>query len=177
MSTEDVTPLTKVERTELTQLVKMRGRLGKADVDAVKAERIATFEAELAAQFPANDPRWEAITADAERAIKTLDAEIAARCKAEGIRPEFRPGLIVRWYERGENGIENRRAELRKVAQSQADAYAFAAKAEVDKWEVNARTEIVKGGLTSDAARAFLDSMPTAGELLPTLRLAELDKP
>jgi hypothetical protein len=70
---------------------------------------------------------------------------------------------------RGENMVNERRAELRRKAQKSADALEQKARAEIERLSVQAQTEILSNGLESDAARLFLEKMPTMDNLMPAL--------
>lgn len=73
---------------------------------------------------------------------------------------------MVSWYGRGENASALRRGELRAVAKTRIDADARAAKVAIERSSVEMQTELVAGGLESEAARAFLPSMPTTEALM-----------
>ena len=93
-----------------------------------------------------------------------------------GVRKEFRPSLHVGWYDRGENADAKRRTELRKVAQTRLEARARAAKLEVERHEVTVLEKLAAGALESTEAKAFLEAIPSASELMPTVTLAELEE-
>jgi hypothetical protein len=67
-----------------------------------------------------------------------------------------------------------RRAELRKLAAARVDHIAKAAKLEIDAQQADTEAALYAGGLTSDAAREFLNSMPDPRSLMPTIELSEL---
>jgi hypothetical protein len=92
-----------------------------------------------------------------------------------GIRPQFRPQLVLQWYGRGENASRDRRAELRKAAQTRIAALGKEAKTAIDARTAEVLTELIAGGLESEAARAFLATIPTAEDLMPRLTLPELE--
>jgi len=167
--------MTQGERTELSKLVRIRARVAKADVDALAARHLADVEAELAARYSANHQAWAEITTEAKAAIAAADAEIAERCRALGIRDEFRPQLFVSWSGRGENGDKTRRAELRKVAETELACRAKAAKVEIQRYEATQLTHLAAGALASDEARAFLEAMPTPAQLMPPVALLALE--
>jgi hypothetical protein len=163
--------MTRAERSDLLSLVKARARVAKSDAEARKAELLADFEAQLATEYDRQDERW----AEAERrvglAMAQLNADIRQVFDDEGVHPRFRPKADVHWWPRGENVSKERRAELRKVATSRLDAQARQAKAMIDAASVDAQTRLIADGLTTDAARRFLEDMPTPETLMPGLRL------
>ena len=168
-------PMTQGERTELSKLVRIRARVAKADVDALAARHLADVEAELAARYSANHDAWAEITAEAKAAVAAADAKIAERCRALGIRDEFRPAISISWWDRGENADKNRRAELRKIAETELACRAKSAKVEIQRYEATQLTHLAAGALASDEARAFLEAMPTPAELMPPVALLALE--
>lgn len=170
-------PMSKGERLELAKLVRLRGKVAKDDIDQRAARLLADVEAQLAARYPANHEAWAEITERAKKSIAAADAEIAHRCRALGIPENFRPGIALSWYSRGENAMRERRAELRKVAQTELAARSKAAKVEIDRHAAQLLTQLAAGALESSESRAFLDAMPSIDELMPRLTLPELGAP
>lgn len=166
--------LTRAERTDLQKVARMRARVARGGLEAAKAARLAEFESELLAEYPPDHEAWAELTAEGNALVARLDAELAARCEALGIRPEFRPGLSLSWYRRGENAADDRRAELRRLAKLELEARGKAARQQIDAAELEAVTAIVAVGLGSQA-RELLESMPTADELVGNVDLGELE--
>jgi hypothetical protein len=107
----------------------------------------------------------------ARSVVEQADERIAAVCREHGIPEEFRPSLRVVWYNRGQNAIRERRDELRKLAVKQADALAKKALAAIEMKSANMLTQLIAGGLGSDEAKAFLESIPTPTQLMPLLEV------
>jgi hypothetical protein len=164
------------ERLELAKQVRLRAKVAKNDVNANIAQQLANVEAQLAARYDENHGKWADLTRHAKEAVKKADEELAKRCREMGIPEAFRPKLNLSWYGRGENGDKERRAELRNVAESELEAQAQKAKVAIEKIEVDQLTQITAEGLTSEAARQFLLSMPTVSQLMPHLQLEDLEK-
>jgi hypothetical protein len=117
------------------------------------------------------------VTAAAKKAIQDADDLVAKRCADLGIRPEFRPRIDLLFYGRGENALKERRAELRKVAQTRIAALGKNAKHAIDVDALERETELVAGALTTGEAQAVLAAMPTLQALMPPIALAELEGP
>ena len=167
--------MTRGERTELATLVKMRARVAKDDIGSRQAQLLADVEAQLAAHYSPRHEAWADVTEQAEKMVKSVDADIAARCRELGIPERFRPSINVAWYGRGENADKNRRAELRKVAETRLAASAKAAKVEIDRSTADLLTTLAAGALESSESRGFLESMPSIDALMPRLSLPELE--
>jgi hypothetical protein len=125
--------MVKSERDSLAKLVRDRARVAKNEIESHAGRVLATIEAQLAATYPENHAAWADVTEHAERVIAKADAQIAQRCREIGIPERFRPSIECRWYKRGENAMADRRAELRKVAQTELAARVKAAKNTVDR--------------------------------------------
>lgn len=84
-------------------------------------------------------------------------------------------GTEIGWRSRRSqfNGPE-RRAESRKVAQSRLAALTAAAKTAIDEKLLMTETALLAGGLESADARAFLEAMPSAEQLMPAIGLDDL---
>lgn len=174
--TANADKMTKAERDELARLVRRHEKLAKADVAGVAAERMAEFEAALAAQYDPKDARWSELYEETERAAERLNREIAVKCEASRIPASFAPRVAVDWYRRGENTLASRRAELRAAARAQLSAFEKTARAAIERASVEVQTQLVAGSLRSAEAKAFLDKMPTADELMPSLTVQEVER-
>ena len=75
----------------------------------------------------------------------------------------------VGWYSRGENACHKRRAELRAKADAEIMVLKRKARTQIEVWSLEAQTDLASQTLTSNAAKAFLASMPKTADLMPTL--------
>ena len=112
--------------------------MAKAQVAEREAELLADAEAQLAAISKDTDTAWADVTGLAKKTIREADAVIAERCETLGIPTDFRPGLSLSWYGRGNNASKERRAELRKVAQTRIAANGRKAKLAIEQRSVEA---------------------------------------
>ena len=162
--------MTARERGDLAKLVRQRARLERAGAAQRKAELLADVERQLAAIYSYDeDDTWKKAAEAAKAEVRAAKEKISARCKELGIPKEFAPRLSIGWYGRGENGVASRRAELRKVAKTRLDAMEKAAQTEIERASVDAQTQLIADGLTSDAAKDFLEALPSATALMPEL--------
>lgn len=166
--------MTRAERLELTKIVRQRARLAKDDVNARQAQILADAEAALARRFKEDDQAWAEITAEARDHLREVQAKIEAKCAEMGVPVNFRPTAGMYWMSRGENADPKRRAELRKVVQSQAEASAKSARLEIDRQSVALQEQLMAGALESTAARDFLAALPTPEALMPALAIDAL---
>jgi hypothetical protein len=166
--------MTKAERDELGKILKARARVANRVVEQQTAKLQADVEQQLATRYKIDDAAWADLTLAATEAVEQADAQLAKRCRALGIPEEFRPGLTVSWYGRGENADAKRRAELRRVAYSRIDALAEQARVAIETAALDGLTLLAAGALESAEARAFLAAMPTVEALMPALDVSTL---
>ena len=166
--------MTKAERLDLAKLARLNERVARSAVDERAAELKAQAEALLSTTFRVDDDAWAEATAAAEAAVRQADDTVAERCRQLGIPVEFRPTLRLGWYGRGENAFAERRAELRATVRARIDASAKSAKHRIAAASAEVQTNLLADGLTTEAAQAFLSSMPTPEQLMPALDEVEL---
>ncbi len=167
--------MTRAERNDLGALIRRREKLLKTAAKQRAAELMANFEKQISAIFSYDDDEiWKAAHASAEQAVEEAKAVIARQCRKLGIPPEFAPDIHMAWYGRGENAASERRTELRRVAKTKIDALEARAKTEIERVSVEQQTALISDGLTSVAAQAFLEQMPTAENLMPALDMEQI---
>jgi hypothetical protein len=127
------------------------------------AELLADFENQMGSEYSFDqDEVWAKATEAAEREVKKAQAQVAARCRELGIPHRFAPSLTLRWRHQGyDNLIDSRKAELRRMAQTQIAAIERRALVEIESSCLDAQTKLAVAGCTSDAAKAFVDGLPS----------------
>jgi hypothetical protein len=167
--------MSKSERTELGQLIRKRERVMKAATAERGAVLLAEFEKQSATIYSFDDDEvWKKATELAQKAADAANEVIAARCQKLGIPKEFAPSVDFGWMGRGENAVAGRRAELRRVARTRIDALVRQTQTKIEQLSLAAQTEVVANGLQSDAAKAFLEKMPTLETLMPAVDAMEI---
>lgn len=166
--------MTKAERLELTKIVRARAKIAKDDIGARQAQILADAESQLSKKFHEDDEAFQEVMREARKYMSEVTAKINAKCAEMGVPADFRPSVNTYWFSRGENADPKRRAELRKLVQAQAEASARVARLEIDRQSVTLQEQLMAGSLESDAAKAFLESLPTPEELMPPLPVDQL---
>ena len=162
--------MTKGERDDLMRLVRGREKVLKTAAGSRASEMMAEFEENISAIYNFDsDIVWKQIYQEAASHVIELRKKIVERCDALKIPEEFRPTLGIYWQARGENMVNERRIELRRKAKTSAEAMEQRARAEIERLSVEAQTEILSSGLETDAARMFLEKMPSMDKLMPAL--------
>ncbi len=169
--------MTRIERETLMQICRMRAKVAKAEATTIAAQRKADFQSQLAAIYHFdNDAVWKQAQAAARDATRQAQGRIAQRCRDLGIPDSFAPSVSLGWYGRGENASASRRAELTRVAYTKIDQLEKEAKLKIERASVDIQTKLVAEGLESADAKAWLESMPTAEQLMPPINAAEFQK-
>ena len=167
--------MTARERSDLAVLVRQRERVAKRQAEHRSAELLAEFERQIAAVYHFDQSSvWKEATERAERAVEAANKQIAEECRALGIPRQFAPRLDLEWYRRGENAAKERRVELRKAAEARIKERELAAKAAIERASLEVQTQLLADGLTTDAAKVFLERMPEVSTLMPPLDVAEV---
>lgn len=166
--------MTKGERDQLLQLVKKREKVMKTKAEERSLALLAQFDAESATIHHYDDDAvWAEAVEKAKAVIEEAQVTIAARCKELGIPTEFAPGLVINWHGRGHNEVASRRTELRRAAKSKIEAVQKEAVAKIEEMSLEAQTAIIRHGLESEAAKSFLETMPTLEQLMPPVSVIE----
>lgn len=175
--TEPLVVMTAAERQALLVVMRQREKVAMGDAVEYRATLIANFERKLAAIYkPKDHPVWAEAHAAAKRAGEEAQAKVQATFRQLGIPEAWAPGISVGWYGRGENASAERRAELRRVAVTEADRRMKVAQANIKRQSVAAQERVLVAGLTSEAANTLLEAMPTAALLMPELELDAIEK-
>ncbi len=168
------TRTSKSEREELTRYSRRREAVAVEEAKARSEHLLADFELQMATCYKPDDDAWASIVAEAKGIVAEANAHIAAKCRESGIPAEVAPQLNLGWASRGENMLKERRAELRKVAQTQLAAEERRAVAEIKRRCVEFEGLVLSGGLESEEARELLASMPAVADLMPPLDAGKL---
>ena len=170
-----MTAMTKHEREDLQRLVRQREKVLKSAAKQRSAELIADFENQMGQEFSFDqDEVWERATKIAQAALAKANEQIAARCHEIGIPKRFAPRLDLSWYGRDENATKQRRDELRKMAETRVEAIERQAVTEIELSCLAAQEQIALSGLTTEAARQFVEALPKIEALMPRLTFAEV---
>jgi DNA-binding protein H-NS len=168
--------MTKGEREELARLIRQREKVLKSAARQRSAELIADFENQMSQIFSFDqDEIWAQATRAAEAEVAKAQRAVAARCRDLGIPDRFAPSLRLAWSGRGyDNAVEKRRIELRRMATTHIEALERKAATQIELSCLDTSTKLLAAGLTSEAARQFLDALPSVEGLMPALSFNEI---
>ena len=169
------TEMTRHERESLAKLMRQRERVAKTAAAARSAHLIAEFEAQLDRKYAYDeDVVWTSATAAAKAVVAEAQIAIAHRCEQLGIPREFAPALEVYWHGRGRNALNSERTEMRRLARRRIEEIEARARAAIEASSLDAQENLMLGGLTTDAARRYVDGLPSVVALMPPVDIAEV---
>jgi hypothetical protein len=171
-----MTGMTKGEREDLQRLVRQRERVLKSAAKQRSKDLLAEFENQMGQEYAFDqDVVWQKAVEVANRDVRRMQKQIAARCKEMGIPERFAPSISLKWHHRGhDNLLADRRRELRIMAESRVEAIEAKAVTEIELSCLAAQEQIAEAGLTSDLAKQFVASLPSVESLMPSLSYAEI---
>ncbi len=168
--------MTKGDRDSLLQVARLRTRVAKDQAVAFAAKLKADFEKQLDAHYPWDtDEMWSAMAKLMEKTQKEAQEQVAARSRELGIPEWAAPSLNWYWRDQGQQATKERKVELRRLAATEIDATVKAAKSKIDEASLAIQTALLASGLTSAAAKEFLESMPTPEALMPAVDVTALE--
>jgi hypothetical protein len=167
--------MTKAERDQLIALSRRRARQAEREAEMREKVLLAEVIDLMTAEFQAEDRLWKEAVTIAQEAAAKANAHIRTVCADLGIPPDEAPQVRTGWEPRGSSYRDReRRAELRKLAETRLTALTKTAKAAIQAEQLRVEEQLVLGGLRSDEAREFLASMPGPEQLMPPLSLDDL---
>ncbi|PRD40671.1 hypothetical protein C5748_25745 [Phyllobacterium phragmitis] len=168
--------MTRADRETLIKIARQRERVAKSAAKERAAILAADFEKQLDRRYSYDENEiWERATLVATKAVELAQKEVAYECERLGIPRQFAPMLSMGWHARGRNESKAERAEMRRVAMKQIEAVEKSARTAIERQSVETQEKIMVGGLTTDQARLFLESMPTPEALMPVLTLDRVE--
>jgi len=170
-------PMHRSELHDLRMILKDRAKVLRAHVAEQGAKLLADFEHSMATIYSWDDDEvWRKATTEAAQVVAAAQATIIERCKALGIPARFAPELECTWRGRGENALEHRRDELRRVAEQKIDAMSKAAMTKIEKQSLDLQTQVVAMGIVSETAKLFLTSLAPIEEAMTVLKFEDVEK-
>jgi hypothetical protein len=166
----------KSEREDLQRLIRQREKVLKSAAKQRSAELLADFENQMGQQYSFDDDHvWAEAAKIANAAVSKVQEQIKARCREIGIPDRFAPSITLGWHHRGYgNSLKERRDELRKMAETAIEAQEQKARTQIELSCLDAQEKLALAGLTSDAARGFIEALPSITDLMPRLSFAEV---
>jgi hypothetical protein len=172
----EVPSLSNAELERLLKVARLREKVAKSAAAERSAVLLAEFEKQMASKYSFDQSEvWAKAHAAVTEVWETAAKLVAEECERLGIPERFAPSLSMPyWHSRGENAVKERRAELRKVAVTRVAAMEKQARTEIERKSSEVQIELLAHGM-SLTARELLEQMPRVDELMPTLRVDEIE--
>jgi hypothetical protein len=176
MSPPPAAIMSRAEREDLQRLIRQREKVLKSAAKQRSKELLADFENQMGQGYWFDqDEVWKKAATAVEKDVQRAQKQIGARCRELGIPDQFAPTINMHWHARGYGNIlAERRKELRRMAETQIAAIEQKAVVEIERSCLDARGAVAMAGLTSDAAKAFMQGLPSIESLMPLLSFAEV---
>lgn len=168
--------MNKGERTELRSVVKQQFKVLRAEVQQRRLELLSAVDDQVADHFQDDDAKWRGVIHVAQEAISEANRRINDALYEAGYEekgPTERNLVTCYGLERPRKEIQSRH-EIKQVAAGRIAAQVKAATLRLDRQEADLLRQLAVGALESDEAYAFLGTIPTVSELVPTARMSEL---
>jgi hypothetical protein len=164
------------EREDLQRLIRQREKVLKSAAQQRSAELLADFENQMGQEYAFDqDEVWKKAVETVKPLVAKAQAQITNRCRELGIPDRFAPSVTLAWHARGYgNVLERQKGELRTMAKTRIAAVEAKARTEIELSCLQAQEKIALAGLTSDAARLFIEKLPGIETLMPRLSFAEV---
>lgn len=165
------------ERQALRQVVKQRMKVLRSDVSARRAELAAEIAERVSARFASRrkvvTDLNEVVAGILDQANKDIRTAVdKVRADHDGLALVSSAGVVVTGPTFGLNPTEQREMHARLYAE--LDAQVAAALVNIDRQEADLIQELCVDGLQTDAARNYLNRIPTVGDLVPASRMREI---
>lgn len=171
-----VAQMTRQEREALAKLIRQRERLAKTAAAERSKALMADFEQQADRIYSYDEDKvWHEAVLAAKEEIAKAQVQIAKRCRELGIPQPFAPTLSVMWHQQRAAAAQER-SKMRHVAKRRIEQIEATARTAIERASVAAQEALLVGGLTTEAARMFADTLPVVDELMPKLEMAELQR-
>jgi hypothetical protein len=169
-----MTGMTQADRAALIHIAKARARLAKAAV--VEREKILLNEIEehMTAEFRLRDEVHADVVAMAEEALAKVNEQIRNQARLMGYDARNVPQAGLPYSSPYDRRSDQDKDEARKRADTRLAALHAAAYKAIEEATLHIEESIIVGGLESAEAKALVDTLPPAEQLMPPLSLADL---
>lgn len=172
--------ISKAERAELRSVVRQQFKVLAAEVQQRRAELVADADRQVAARYADDDKAWreaEWLIDEAAREANRKANDVMRGLLGDAWPVSHDKVLVstsmqrIRQMQPLEARTEARGAMVRRI-----DAQVRQAQLALARQEANLLTDLASDAVESAEARAFLRRIPTVSELVPAVRLAELEQ-
>ena len=164
------------ERRELRAVVKAQYKVLRAEVGQREAELMAEAEQRLVERYRDEDKRMDDLNWRIAQVVDQANNDIRDMLKE--ISDEQDGGRWQRMMSIGAPQIRRKsedRKQLHAALEAGVKSQVKSALLSLDRQEADLLRQLAVDALESEAAQAFLERIPTVGELVPSRRLREIE--
>jgi hypothetical protein len=165
------------ERRELRAVVRAQFKVLRTEVKQRESELLADAERQLVERYRDEDKRVEDLNFQITEAARKAQREIDDLMRAFGAGEDGgRFGTYAgKLTLRGVSRASEDRTQLHRALDAGVKQQVAQALLALDRQEADLLRALAMESLESSAARAFLDRIPSVGELVPAARLREIE--
>lgn len=169
--------ISKSERTELRSVVRQQFKVLRAEVAQREAELKTDAFRQVAEKFEEDDKQWADTEFLAKQAVSEANRKINDHLRENGYEvPEGADYNVVSlaWTF---SHIQKKtpRGDMEKSAALEISERVHRARLQLERQEADLLRSLAVDALESDEAKAFLSHIPTVSELVPAVRMAEIE--
>ncbi len=178
MSTDlDTSTIPAGERRAIRANVRMQYKCLRNEIDSRVAQLLAEGEERLRLRFAADDKALKDLNREIAKVVARAQKRIDELIERSGIEPETyynsRPGQVRVDHisRRGDGGRKRLRDEFNRAIANRAKQ----ARLDLDRQEADALRVLIADDVKSEVGKAYLRSIPSVTELLPSAALVEVE--
>jgi hypothetical protein len=172
--------MSKAEMDVIARALKAKVHAAKTGILARAPKLLADFEGQMELVYPpSGDKVWAEALNTVMKVYEVQAAIVEARCRELGIPERFRPqltrpGWISNWKGASAN-FRELREEMRRLAAIMVDDQIKSRLAKLEADSADIQCELAMHGCVTDAAKEFLANLPSVAQLIPPLKVAEVE--
>lgn len=165
------------ERRELRAVVRQQIKVLRAEVKQRKAELVSEAERQLVERYREDDVKANALSTALSELTQKANTELRDLLKEHdaGVG-RYRQSAYNGWFTTPSvTRTGDDRTQLHKALMAGIESQVQDAQLTLDRQEADLLRSLASEGVTTEAGRGFLDSIPTVAELVPSRRLKEIE--
>lgn len=167
--------MTRGERTELRSVIRQQFKVLRSEIAERRGELVREMERELVERYSQDDEKKRALQSEVATAVDDANRAIEQLLDQYGFTIEGGYAHMYRVSPPRLMFAHGEREQLHRAAVAEVDGQVKTALLKLDRQEADLTRQLALDAIESEAARAFLASIPAVGELVPGARLAELE--
>lgn len=166
------------ERASLRAIVRQQYRVLRGEIDTRVAALRVEADTRLREKYAHEDVQWKALTTAIDEVVKRAQQEVNDLISASPVKPEpyrYGGGTAHVACDHLNKPTDPNKSRLEQEFQRALSAKASEAKRRFDREEADALRALSTEDIKTPAARAFLDTIPTIEQVLPSSDLLAIE--